>query len=162
MPAFGELCNDPRPHVAGILAEWEAARRADAAWPESARLDRRAAVVAAAVLDAALCRPAEPASVAGNVSASAAYGEARREQGVADDVVRADYALLRAAVWRHLTREGQLHALDTVLRVDAALATSGRAALIGFHRAELEADGEWLAALADEVPHALAGRAPPP
>ena len=146
------LCADPLAHVAGIVEAWKVAARSAEPWlslPEAHRIDGLPDV-AAAVVDAAICRPTDPAAAAGNVRASAAHGEARAGQGCATETVLTDYYLLRQAVWAYLLQHGQLEVASTILRVDVALTMSHRAGLLGFHRAALEAQGRWPAAL-DEL-----------
>ena len=163
--AAADLCTDPLAHVAGVVEAWAAAARSAEPWlslPEAHRINGLPDV-AAAVLDAALCRPMDPAAAAGNVRASAAHGEARAGQGCTTETVLTDYYLLRQAVWAYLQQQGHLAEASTILRVDVALTMSHRAGLLGFHRAALEAQGRWpaaLDALAEEEAQQLRAQAP--
>lgn len=84
------------------------------------------------------------------------HGESRRSTGMPYELIMTEYYLLREAMWRRVQRvlPAELRA-PAILRIDRTITVSQRAALLGYHRRELEASGRWvnsLNSLAEELP----------
>lgn len=115
--------------------------------PADERLDSIPRVVRDLV-HAALTDPA-PAQCRGRLIESAiAHGEHRRQQEFAHDVLFTEYYLLREATWRRVRAivAPELRT-EVILRIDHTITVSQRAALLGYHRRELEASGRWASSL---------------
>jgi hypothetical protein len=142
------LCDDPNVLVPEILAEWQAVAIEEPwmALPEHQRFDSLPDVLCG-LLDAAICQPNAPAAYRTHVETAAKHGTDRRTQGFPRDLILTEFYLLREAIWRVIRRRYPADAGTAVLRVDNALTIAMRASLLGFHRGQLEAAGQWPAAI---------------
>lgn len=79
------------------------------------------------------------------IRAAASHGERRAKQGYGETLLHREYHLLRRGLAEHLKGEhgdGQTVYL-AVMRMDALTTPVISAALHGFHRVDLEAEGRW-------------------
>ena len=169
--AFMRLaCEHLKDRIADIMLEMTALT-ADEPWvslPAEHRVDGLPNATER-LFDWALCDPENESHRVMALEVAAVHGRTRREQGLGDDVLLREYYLLREAIWRVVRA---LHGGDVTTekvvvmgRLDRALSTSQRAALLGYYSAELTARGDWphrlhlLCAEAALPPLAVAGPA---
>lgn len=75
---------------------------------------------------------------------AAEIGRRRRDDGVPREALFGDFHLLRQATWEAIRQRlpGE-EASTVILRIDAAITVCTRAALLGYHRPELEPERRW-------------------
>lgn len=98
------------------------------------------------------------------LDAAAEHGLVRRQQGFTSEALQKECYGLRHALWAFLReREGvdAKMAADAILRIDQAVSLTWQAALLAFHRPELEESGAWPEAL-DRLIHLAPFLAPLP
>lgn len=147
-----------------ILADWLELPREEPwlAMPAEHRVDSFPEVTGA-LLDAALGPRGDAAAAEALTVAAAKHGRHRRDQGFAQELLFAEYYLLREALWRTIQSVPPAHAVDdasltAMLHLDGAISVATRASITGYHRDELEAMGKWPAALQNILASVLAGR----
>lgn len=72
------------------------------------------------------------------IRAAIRHGRDRRDDGFSEDLLLAEYHLLRRAVWEHLKSISPLGAAETILRIDAEITVATSASLHGFQAVEEE------------------------
>lgn len=153
-----EICEDLKRHTPQLLKLWEVALEREP-WilPRlHARSDFVPEVIAA-IADTTLCAPPARESVLALATVAARHASARALLGVDHSRVVLEYYILRNAVWSyfHEGDNGEPAELQAILFVDVAISIATRAALLGYYRRELEAEGRWEGALdrlVDETP----------
>ena len=159
------LCEDPNALVPEVMGAWQALAAAEP-WlslPDEHRFDSLPDVVSH-LLDAALCQPNDATAYRAKVEVAAKHGTDRRVRGFEQDLLFAEFHLLRGAIWDVVRRHYPAAVDGALLRVDAAISAATRASLYGFHRAELQRAGQWpgiLERIVSESP-LLAQQATPP
>lgn len=144
--SLAEICQDLKTHVGEILRGWEERAHGEP-WrslsPEQ-RIDHLPSVVVG-MAEASLCDPQDREAHRQKVAAAAEHGRTRRSQGIAEQVMLAEYHLLRQAIWAYLAeRFGHSErTTDAILRIDSAATDATAASLWGYHRDELVALGSW-------------------
>lgn len=148
------LCLELKQHADDVIALWESLAVSEP-WlllPQQDRVDHLPDVIRA-ISDAALCTAGATVPLRELTDLCVVHGLHRAEQGVPDHVIPMEYDLLRRATWIFLRRhskvaEGQTD-VTAILRVDAAISVAMRAAIIGYHRPQLELSGRWPSAIED-------------
>lgn len=76
---------------------------------------------------------------------AAKHGQDRREDGFDESLLHTEYLLLRRTLWSYLKGEFRAEptALDSILRIDAAITLASSGSLLGYHRGTLEKAGRW-------------------
>ena len=156
--SVARLCEELRSNAPRIVALWE---RAVAREPwilprQHARPDFVPDLVTA-IAAATVCVPPTRHAVRELAETAARHATGRRAEGVAHARVVLEYYFLRSAIWAYF---GERHdaataELRVILYVDVAVSVATRAALLGYYRRELEAQGSWpdaLDRLVDELP----------
>lgn len=166
-----QICDDPAAHLPGILHELTTLARREPwlAIPEDRRVSTLGPL-ALALVSASICEPADEdrqaAEVGACITAAVSHGAARRALGGSDEILFKDFFALREAVWAFLRRlpgADRTQAAHAILRTDVIAAFATRAALYGFHRAEIEDAGRWpgvLEQLVSETMRTSADRVP--
>lgn len=128
-----------------IMAEWD--RTTDQLpWSLLKAGDRQNDLsgVVTRVIDCAMSTAVREERVSALVDAACRHGQARRCQGVEMDSVFLEYDKVRAATWKelqHLT-SGRI-SFDAIFVIDGLLSVATRGTILGFHKAEMEANGLW-------------------
>ena len=106
-----------------------------------------------AMVEAAICQPRSESAHRAKVQVAAEYGAYCAETGLELSVPTAKFALLREAFWRVLKQGAELserERLTAILWIDAAYSLLTRASMVGYHKAEFAARGQWPGVL-DEI-----------
>lgn len=80
------------------------------------------------------------------LDAAADHGKVRRQQGFTNDALQRECFGLRQALWKFLQEQAGVDAetaANAILRIDQAATLTWQAALLAFHRPELEERGVW-------------------
>jgi hypothetical protein len=152
------LCEDLKANTPQLLRLWEQALQHEP-WilpRQHARPDFVPELIAV-IADTILCAPPTRSSVLALANVAAAHASRRAMLGVDHSRVVLEYYILRNAVWTYFREgEGGEHGeLQAILFLDVAISMATRAALLGYYRRELEAEGRWEGALdrlVDETP----------
>jgi len=128
-----------------IMDEWN--RNTDELpWSALEAADRQnnLAGVITRVIDCAMSPAARDIRVTALVDAACNHGEARRKQGLDVQSLFTEYFVVRTATWRQLRTlaEGQI-AYNAIFVIDGLLSIASRGTVLGYHRAEMEANGLW-------------------
>lgn len=152
-------CEDLKSRIADIMLEMTALI-ADEPWirlPAEHRVDSLPQAMER-LFDWALCDPELESHRSMALEFAALHGRTRREQQLGDEILLREYYLLREAVWRVLRGLYPSDAGDDTVvvmaRIDRAISTTTRAALLGYYSDDLKSRGEWPAKL-----HALCAEA---
>ncbi len=128
-----------------IMAGWD--RQADELpWSLLEKSERQNDLcgVITRVIDCAMSSAGREERVTALVDAACAHGEYRRRQGVDMESVFREYDKVRAATWQSLKQLVQAPtSFDAIFVIDGLLSIATRATILGFHRAEMEANGLW-------------------
>jgi hypothetical protein len=151
------LCDDLKAHTPQLVQHWEQAIELEP-WilpRQHARPDFVPDIIGA-IADCILCSPPSRRSVLGLAEVAARHATSRAAGGVDHSRVVLEYYVLRNAMWTYFREgDGAGNELQAILFVDVAISIATRAALLGYYRRELEAEGRWLGALdrlVDEAP----------
>ena len=151
---IGDAINAPLPE---IMQTWEAATECEP-WlglsPEF-RTNNLSGVIRGLV-EVALSGDSDRAALLEKLRAAAEHGQHRLEIGLAEDVVFAEYRLLRRALWNFIQANYPPPvAQEAIMRLDASTTLATIASLRGYHRPSLEEGGDWprpIEQLADRWP----------
>lgn len=141
-----QLCEHIKANVDTIISLWNLTA-AEEPWtllPEHDRLNYLPRVLVQ-LAESVLCAEPDVESVRALVEAGLTHGEHRAMLGLPDQVIFAEYDLLRRALWRFLSPEEPPteRAGRAILRIDAAISLATRASIVGLHRRQIEARGDW-------------------
>ncbi len=97
------------------------------------------------LVDASLLHPRDLGVHERKIAAAIRYGEERREQGLSERFIFAEFTALREGLLEYLARCGRAPATvrEARIRLDMAVSVAELAAIRGFHRATLEQAGVW-------------------
>jgi hypothetical protein len=96
------------------------------------------------VIDCAMSSGARSERVESLIDAACAHGEFRRNQGVAVESLFLDYDKIRAATWNQLKDLADAAtSFAAIFVIDGLLSIATRGTILGYHRAEMEANGLW-------------------
>lgn len=131
--------------VGEIMAEWD--RKSDELpWSQLEQAERQnnLAGVITRVIDCAMSNASRDERVNALVEAACAHGESRRKQGVDVPSLFTEYDLIRTATWRQLqTLAEPTVSYNAIFVIDGLLSIASRGTVLGYHRAEMEANGLW-------------------
>ena len=103
------------------------------------------------VIDCALSDATRDLRVEAMIGAACAHGESRRAQGIPVDSLFREYDVLRSATWGQLTTlAASPTSYGAIFVIDGLLSVATRATVLGYHRAEMHANGLWASHL-DEL-----------
>jgi hypothetical protein len=129
----------------GIMAGWD--RKADELpWSALEQKERQndLAGVVTRVIDCAMSPAPREDRVNVLIDAACAHGEYRRRQGVDVPSMFAEYDKIRAATWEKLRNLVPAPtSYDAIFVIDGLLSVATRGTILGYHRAEMEANGLW-------------------
>jgi hypothetical protein len=152
------ICDELKTHTPQLLTLWEEALEQEP-WilpRQHARSDFVPELIGA-IADTILCAPPSRPSVLALAEVAARHATSRAAVGADHSRVVLEYYILRNAVWSYFREgdTGEREELQAILFVDVAISMATRAALLGYYRRELEAEGRWEGALdrlVDESP----------
>ena len=157
------LCDDLKSNTRAIALLWDVAVDLEP-WilpRQHARSDFVPELVSL-IADCILCSRPSRESVLALAQAAARHAGARASSGADATRVVFEYYLLRNAMWTYFRQRNSPPAggtdgkeVQAILFVDVAISMATRAALLGYHRPELEAQDRWSGALdrlVDETP----------
>jgi hypothetical protein len=152
------ICDELKGQTAKLILLWEQAVEQEP-WVLPAKHARSDFVpdLISAIADTMLCAPPTRPSVLALADVAARHATARAAEGADHSRVVLEYYLLRNAVWSYFREgdDGAREELQAILFVDVAISMATRAALLGYYRGQLEAEGRWdgaLDRLVDEAP----------
>ena len=131
--------------VPEIMAEWDRNTQ-ELPWLaiEAAERQNNLASVITRVIDCAMSDATRDLRVDAMIAAACSHGASRREQGMEVSSLFREYDLLRAATWGHLSiMAGSPTSFSAIFIIDGLLSVATRATVLGFHRAEMVANGLW-------------------
>ncbi len=131
--------------VGEIMAEWDRNTH-DLPWSSLEAGDRQnnLASVITRVIDCAMSDASRDLRVDAMIDAACGHGESRRKQGFDVSMLFREYDLLRAATWRELSAlSASPTSYNAIFVIDGLLSVATRATVLGYHRAEMEANNLW-------------------
>ncbi len=131
--------------VPEIMADWDRDTTALpwSALEESERQNNLASVITR-VIDCAMSDASRDLRVDALIAAACSHGECRRTQEMEVASLFREYDLLRAATWGHLSRIIESPtSFSAIFVIDGLLSVATRATVLGYHRAEMTANGLW-------------------
>jgi len=137
--------------VGEIMADWDLNTQELpwAAIEQSERQNNLASVITR-VIDCAMSDATRASRVDALLAAACSHGESRRAQGLDVPTLFREYDLLRSATWGHLSMMvGSPTSFSAIFVIDGLLSIATRATVLGYHRAEMEANGLWAAHLVE-------------
>jgi hypothetical protein len=128
-----------------IMAEWD--RNTDelpwSALEEADRQNNLAGVITR-VIDCAMSDASREDRVSALVEAALGHGESRRRQGVDVQSMFTEYFVIRTATWRQLkSLVGPPVSYNAIFVIDGLLSIASRGTVLGYHKAEMQANGLW-------------------
>lgn len=96
------------------------------------------------VIDCAMSPASREERVDAMVAAACRHGESRRRQKVDVPSIFREYDVVRAGTWQQLkTLTTAPTSYDAIFVIDGLLSVATRGTILGYHRAEMEANGLW-------------------
>jgi len=96
------------------------------------------------LIDCAMSAASREGRVTALIDAACAHGEFRRNQGVEVQSLFTEYDKIRTATWRQVQALAEAPtSYDAIFVIDGLLSIATRGTILGYHRAELEANGLW-------------------
>ena len=135
--------------VPEIMADWDLNTQ-ELPWSaiEAAERQNNLASVITRVIDCAMSDATRDLRVDAMIAAACSHGESRREQGMEVSSLFREYDLLRAATWGHLSLMiSSPTSFSAIFVIDGLLSVATRATVLGYHHAEMKANGLWTAHL---------------
>lgn len=128
-----------------IMADWD--RSTDALpWStlESSERQNDLATVITRLIDCAMSSAPREERVDAMIGAACNHGAFRKKQNVDVQSIFREYDVVRAATWRQLkTLADAPTSYDAIFVIDGLLSVATRGTVLGYHRAEMEANGLW-------------------
>jgi hypothetical protein len=131
--------------IGEIMADWDRSTD-ELPWSglEKGERQNNLATVITRVIDCAMSSGARSERVESLIGAACAHGEFRRKQGVAVESLFLDYDKIRAATWNQLKDLADAAtSFAAIFVIDGLLSIATRGTILGYHRAEMEANGLW-------------------
>lgn len=140
-----EICADIRRHVGDVAAEWERllAETPPTRIPADFQIDKVADFVLR-IVRAVLCRP-EDEEYGEFLWMAIERGMLRRSQGMPEHVIYEEYFQLQRALWNYVrtSYSVSVDVMEMMGSVSIATTHATNAALLGYHREEIEEAGRW-------------------
>jgi hypothetical protein len=128
-----------------IMADWD--RNTDELpWSELEATERQnnLAGVITRVIDCAMGSASREERVNAVIDAACVHGGFRRQQGVDVASLFLEYDKIRGATWRQVKQLADSPTgYEAIFVIDGLLSIATRGTILGFHRAEMEANGLW-------------------
>lgn len=131
--------------VGEIMADWDLSTQ-ELPWVaiEKAERQNNLASVITRVIDCAMSDATRDVRVDALIASACSHGESRRAQGLDVPTLFREYDLLRSATWGQLSMMvGSPTSYSAIFVIDGLLSIATRATVLGYHRAEMEANGLW-------------------
>jgi hypothetical protein len=128
-----------------IMADWDRSTD-ELPWSglEKGERQNNLATVITRVIDCAMSSATRGERVESLIDAACAHGEFRRKQGVAVESLFLDYDKIRSATWKQLKDlTDPQTSFSAIFLIDGLLSIATRGTVLGYHRAEMEANGLW-------------------
>lgn len=128
-----------------IMADWDRSTD-ELPWSglEKGERQNNLATVITRVIDCAMSKAARGERVNSLIDAACAHGEFRRKQGVTVESLFLDYDKIRSATWKQLRDLADAStSFKAIFLIDGLLSIATRGTVLGYHRAEMEANGLW-------------------
>jgi hypothetical protein len=128
-----------------IMADWDRSTD-ELPWSglEKGERQNNLATVITRVIDCAMSSAGRGERVGSLIDAACAHGEFRRRQGVAVESLFLDYDKIRSATWNQLKDLADAAtSFAAIFVIDGLLSIATRGTILGYHRAEMEANGLW-------------------
>ncbi len=129
-----------------IMAAWD--RSTDQLpWSDLEESDRQNNLVSVItrIIDCAMSSASREERVTALIDAACAHGDARRRQRVDVHSLFIEYDKLRAATWRQIKSLASAPTTyDAIFVIDGLFSIATRGTVLGYHRAEMQANGLWL------------------
>jgi hypothetical protein len=128
-----------------IMADWDRSTQ-ELPWSAIAKAERQndLASVITRVIDCAMSDAPREARAEALIAAAISHGATRRGQSVGVPALFREYDLLRTATWGQLSLMARSRtSYSAIFVIDGLLSIATRATVLGYHRAEMEANGLW-------------------
>jgi len=129
-----------------IMAEWDRSTD-ELPWSSLEESDRQNNLISVItrVIDCAMSSASRDQRVSALIDAACSHGDSRRQQRVDVQSLFVEYDKLRAATWRHIQALAKAPTtFDAIFVIDGLLSIATRGTVLGYHRAEMQANGLWL------------------
>jgi hypothetical protein len=129
-----------------IMAAWDRSTD-ELPWSRLEESDRQNNLVSVItrVIDCAMSSAPREDRVTALIDAACAHGDARRQQRVDVQSLFIEYDKLRAATWRQIQALAEAPTTyEAIFVIDGLLSIATRGTVLGYHRAEMQANGLWL------------------
>jgi hypothetical protein len=128
-----------------IMADWDRSTE-ELPWSglEASVKQNNLSGVITRVIDCAMSAASKEERVEALIDAACSHGDCRRRQGVDVQSLFTEYDHIRTATWKHLKDLADSPtSYDAIFVIDGLLSIASRGTVLGFHRAEMEANGLW-------------------
>lgn len=128
-----------------IMADWDRSTD-ELPWSGLEESDRQNNLVSVItrVIDCAMSPAPREERVTALIDAACSHGDSRRQQGVDVESLFIEYDKLRGATWRQIQALARAPTTyDAIFVIDGLLSIATRGTVLGYHRAEMQANGLW-------------------
>jgi len=129
-----------------IMAAWDRSTD-ELPWSGLEESDRQNNLVSVItrIIDCAMSSASREQRVTALIDAACAHGDARRQQRVDVQSLFVEYDKLRAATWRQIKALASAPTTyEAIFVIDGLISIATRGTVLGYHRAEMQANGLWL------------------
>jgi len=129
-----------------IMADWDRSTD-ELPWSGLEESDRQNNLVSVItrIIDCAMSSASREERVTALIDAACAHGDTRRRQRVDVHSLFVEYDKLRAATWRQIKAVASAPTTyDAIFVIDGLISIATRGTVLGYHRAEMQANGLWL------------------
>ena len=128
-----------------IMAAWDRSTD-ELPWSrlEEGERQNNLASVITRLIDCAMSPESREQRVTALVDAACAHGESRRQQGIDVQSLFIEYDKIRTATWLQVQALAEAPtSYEAIFVIDGLLSIATRGTVLGYHRAEMEANGLW-------------------